>query len=488
MFDLSKISKTFRGPILLATLLLIALGTLRYFRAVVINAAKVEAEQELAAAKEPIQLDDSPSKSVGAVPDPRPSAPAQDIDDEAQSDPQSITSSPSGDIPQKPIDAAELKRRLEVFSQQVPRSMADLQTIEDSVVDLVPSAIAGTIAIRANFTQGSGVIVTSDGYALTAAHVAEKVHRSLEITLSDGRQTSGKTVYIDRTHDFAIIQFDTDGPWPAAMLAEDSTAKPGDWCLATGHPGGHVEGRPAVVRLGRLIAVDDDVLESDCPLVGGDSGGPLFDVHGRIIGIHSRIGPSVMRNFHVPIKSYQSRWDEIIQLAKDERAGDPLASSTGVAEESPSEKLPTDGDSDNVPPTPQSAIRSDDSTDERPSVNSVDDPPAVARRPGNSGDELPPLNEKFAENNPRPFLGLYPEDVLRGCRVVEILDGSPADKGGILLDDILMKVDDTLIRSSSHLSDMIADKSPGDKIVLTIQREDQFLKKEVVLGSRKSAP
>ena len=53
---------------------------------------------------------------------------------------------------------------------------------------------------------------------------------------------------------------------------------------------GYQEGRPPVARLGRLLEVEKLYLRSDCPLVGGDSGGPLFDMHGRVVGIHSRIG------------------------------------------------------------------------------------------------------------------------------------------------------------------------------------------------------
>jgi serine protease Do len=66
-----------------------------------------------------------------------------------------------------------------------------------------------------------------------------------------------------------------------------------------------------VVRLGRVIAARQRFIQTDCELVGGDSGGPLFDMSGRVIGVHSRIGESVNYNFHVPISVYRTDWERL---------------------------------------------------------------------------------------------------------------------------------------------------------------------------------
>ena len=55
------------------------------------------------------------------------------------------------------------------------------------------------------------------------------------------------------------------------------------------------------------------MIQTDCTLVGGDSGGPLFDMEGKVIGIHSRIGPSITANLHVPVNTYRETWDQLVK-------------------------------------------------------------------------------------------------------------------------------------------------------------------------------
>jgi serine protease Do len=86
----------------------------------------------------------------------------------------------------------------------------------------------------------------------------------------------------------------------------------GDWCLTVGHPNGFQLDRGPVFRFGRLIYVNSRMIQSDCELIGGDSGGPLFDLDGNVIGIHSRIGPETEMNFHVPIGVYHEGWDRLV--------------------------------------------------------------------------------------------------------------------------------------------------------------------------------
>jgi serine protease Do len=100
-------------------------------------------------------------------------------------------------------------------------------------------------------------------------------------------------------------------PWPFAPLAAATELKPGTWCLAMGHPGGYQKGREPVVRLGRVTAVDSKGVTTDCKLVGGDSGGPLFDLTGAVIGIHSRIGTQLTKNVHVPVGSFLETWERL---------------------------------------------------------------------------------------------------------------------------------------------------------------------------------
>jgi hypothetical protein len=77
-------------------------------------------------------------------------------------------------------------------------------------------------------------------------------------------------------------------------------------------------------------------VRTDCPLVGGDSGGPLFDMYGKVVGIHSRIGDLLSANIHVPVESYRPLCDRIadgLRTFRDADTGEPLVSEIGFAEQ-----------------------------------------------------------------------------------------------------------------------------------------------------------
>jgi serine protease Do len=95
-------------------------------------------------------------------------------------------------------------------------------------------------------------------------------------------------------------------------MGDLSQAHIGDWVLALGHPGGFDLKRSLVIRLGRIVRLAADALQTDCTISPGDSGGPLFDMYGRVIGIHSSISSSVAENFHVAITQYYDDWDRLI--------------------------------------------------------------------------------------------------------------------------------------------------------------------------------
>ena len=102
------------------------------------------------------------------------------------------------------------------------------------------------------------------------------------------------------------------GPWPHADLASAGSLRQGDWVVALGHPGGFDPNRAVVARLGRVIRLGL-LMQTDCTLMGGDSGGPLFDMHGRVVAIHSRISESTTENFHVPIETYLETWTRLVK-------------------------------------------------------------------------------------------------------------------------------------------------------------------------------
>jgi serine protease Do len=209
------------------------------------------------------------------------------------------------------------------FFMKIPETVQDLQAIENHVQKLVEKVMPATVCLRVGNHQGSGVIINREGHILTAGHVSGAAERDVTVILSDGRRLRGRTLGANNAIDSGMAVITDKADFPYVEMAKSAALKKGQWCLALGHPGGYKIGRPPVVRLGRLQGVSAKLLVSDCALVGGDSGGPLFDMHGRAIGIHSRIGDKLSANVHVPIDTYRETWT---RLAGGEVWGKPLPS------------------------------------------------------------------------------------------------------------------------------------------------------------------
>ncbi|XZE55305.1 S1C family serine protease [Planctomycetaceae bacterium SH139] len=204
-----------------------------------------------------------------------------------------------------------------VMQGAVPDELTVLSLMEAQQRRVTELAAACTVSVQIGRSQGCGVIVTDDGYVLTAAHVAMRTQKDATLTLSDGRRVPAKTLGLNRPVDAGLIKItsDTDNgkPWPHASLGTSKNLKPGMWCIAMGHPGGYEDTRGVVARVGRILAVRDDALVTDCALIGGDSGGPLFDLQGKLIGVHSRIGNDVADNLHVPVDHYDTSWKRLVR-------------------------------------------------------------------------------------------------------------------------------------------------------------------------------
>lgn len=213
----------------------------------------------------------------------------------------------------KPLPAAFLKAN--------PESLDDLKAIEKHVKEVLDKVIPCTVCVRAG-GSGSGIIVSEDGLILTAGHVSGEPGRDITIVMPDGKTLKGKTLGGNGTIDSGMVRIVDKGKYPFVEMGKSSDMKKDDWCVLTGHPGGFKQGRSPVVRVGRILEINDRIdakyIRTDCTLVGGDSGGPLFDMQGRVIGIHSRIGGSITANMHVPVDTYRETWD---RLVKGERWG-----------------------------------------------------------------------------------------------------------------------------------------------------------------------
>jgi S1-C subfamily serine protease len=202
------------------------------------------------------------------------------------------------------------------------RNDADADTLDaysSAVISVVEAVGPAVVSISVGPTPrggaggaGSGVIVTPDGYVLTNSHV---VHggRDLEATLMDGRTLGAVLVGDDPATDLALIRVHETGV-PSATLGRSDSLRAGQLVVAIGNPFGFQStvsagvvsalGRTFRSRTGRLI---DDVIQTDVALNPGNSGGPLVDSRGRVVGVNTAIIP-VARGISFAIPIDTARW------------------------------------------------------------------------------------------------------------------------------------------------------------------------------------
>lgn len=310
------------------------------------------------------------------------------------------------------------------FQKTVPEGVKDLQDIQQHVAKLAERVIPATVGLRIGGSSGSGVIIDKEGHVLTAGHVSGKADQDVQIILYDGKKVKGKTLGGNRGIDSGMVLITDKGDWSYCEMAKISELKKGHWCMAVGHPNGYWQGRPPVVRLGRVLEIAKDrsgsptLLRTDCALVGGDSGGPLFDMFGNVIGIHSRIGGPLTANIHVPIDTYRDTWD---RLASGEVWGETLFAGKGKG------KGPKNADA---------------------------------------------------------YLGVSPAQDSKDYKIERVSPGSPAEKAGLLVGDVIVSIEGKKVASNDDLIAVLRTKQPGNSIAVEIRRGTDILNRNVTLSKR----
>jgi serine protease Do len=195
-----------------------------------------------------------------------------------------------------------------------PTNTMGLKALEDRIRVILDKVSPAVISVGG----GSGVVVSEDGYALTVAHVNQRAGRDVTVVFPDGRRARAKTLGNDAGVDAGLMKIIDKGPWPHVEMGKSADLKLGQWCLALGYPVSFERGRSPPVRLGRVLQNTLTVVTTDCTIMGGDSGGPLFDLDGKVIGVNSRCNNSLAQNMHVPVDCYRSNWE---RFAKGEDVG-----------------------------------------------------------------------------------------------------------------------------------------------------------------------
>lgn len=195
------------------------------------------------------------------------------------------------------------------------KSVEEVRLLEKTVKSVVAKALPATVSLysQRQGSSGSGVIVSKEGLILTAGHVVQGMEE-VTVVFPDGEEVQGKVLGANFGRDAAMVKLAEPGPWPFVEVGDSKDLAVGDFVVSLGHAGGYDAVRTPPVRFGRVVGKDrKGFVSTDCTLIGGDSGGPLFDLEGRVIGIHSSIGASLMSNNHTGVANFKDDWDRLLK-------------------------------------------------------------------------------------------------------------------------------------------------------------------------------
>jgi serine protease Do len=211
------------------------------------------------------------------------------------------------------------------------------------------SADASGAATAVEDDVGSGVVVSADGMIVTNRHVIQDAY-ALFVTTSDGRRLPAKLVLAGSRYDLALIKVETgDKPLMPAILGDNDAMRVGDHVIAIGNPLGFAGSVSSGIisafhrQLG--LSAYDDLIQTDATINRGNSGGPLFNMNGEVVGINQAIytqnkGGSIGIGFAIPIDDVKHARDVIDKTGKPPRLGwlgvsiqpvnEPMARSLGL--------------------------------------------------------------------------------------------------------------------------------------------------------------
>jgi len=373
--------------------------------------------------------------------------------------------------------------------------------------------------------MGSGVIVNADGVVLTNAHVVEGADE-VRVRLNDRREFKGKVVGVDRLADIAVVKIDEKG-LPTAKLGDVSKIRVGEWVLAIGSPFGFENTVTAGIVSATSRSLPEGTyvpfIQTDAAVNPGNSGGPLFNLRGEVIGINSAIysqsGGYMGLAFAIPIDVAANVEEQLLKYGKVQRGrigvgiqdvNSQLAQSFGlekpmgalvstVESGGPAEKAglkPGDvilsyngkpiGRSSELPPLvaqtkPGSKASLEVWRDGKKQTLAVQvdelKQPAVARNtrqgPGDRGGKLG-LAVRALTKDERDELGGNAQGV-----VVEQV-GGPAARAGLRPGDLITAVNGTPVRSPDDLRKQV-EKAKGS-IALLVRRGDASIFVPIEIG------
>ena len=314
---------------------------------------------------------------------------------------------------------------------ETPMELSPADIYEMNVNSTVGITISGQTTSRYGYgytyqASGSGFIITSDGYILTNYHVIEGSEK-VTVATYDNQTYDAKVIGYDESNDIAVIKIEAEDLTPV-ILGDSNSLRVGDPVFAIGNPLGELTfslTHGIVSALSRSVTMDSgstmSLIQTDCSINSGNSGGALFNVYGEVIGITNAkysssgySGEASIDNigFAIPINSVQRIVTSIIEN------GYILKPYIGITVSSMSEE--------------------------------------TANITG----------------------------IKAGAVVYEVTEDAPADKAGIKAHDVITKVDDQDISSSEDLVKVISDTEPGTVLRFHIYRQGKEMEIDVRVDSK----
>ena len=274
-------------------------------------------------------------------------------------------------------------------------------------------------------SQGSGFIMSPDGYIITNHHVVDGAGE-LIVTLSDRSELTAELIGSDERSDIAVLKIDAAYELQTVNLGDSDSLKVGEWVLAIGSPFGFDYSVTAGIVSAKSGSLPDDnyvpFIQTDVAINPGNSGGPLFNLQGKVVGvnsqIYSRTGGFMGLSFAIPMKVVLNVYEQIKQTGSVSRGW------LGVFIQ----------------------------------------------------DVTQELAESFGMTKPA------------GALISKVLSDSPAKKGGIKAGDIVVEFGGSAVDRSSDLPPLVGQEEVGSKVKVQVIRNGKKIRLTIVIGALKDEP
>jgi len=380
--------------------------------------------------------------------------------------------------------------------------------------------------------QGTGFFISSDGYILTNNHLVEKSSKVTAFT-TQGKEYAAKVIGVDPKTDLALIKIEAKD-LPAVELGDSAQLKVGEWVLAIGNPLGmeHTVTAGIVSAKGRQLGTGanvpdyQDFIQTDASINRGNSGGPLVNMKGEVIGINSNIlsptGGSIGIGFAIPsnlakkiviqlkekgrvvrgrLGVYMRDIDEGIrkQLSLKDSNG---AVVTSVEPDGPAEKVgfkPYDVivEINGQPVQNGNDLRfkiADIEPGTKVKIKFVRDGKEMTLVP--TVEEMEPQEEKGTEASTDKNIGLtvvpltpslarkYSLKTIEGLLITEVRESSEAERKGISPGDIILEVNRKKVLNVKDLEGILKKTESGEEVMLLVRREGEGRSQEIIVTLR----